>query len=106
MRMNPVLNPSNELKEKALAKIPKICRNTFYRIDSNGNQEQLNSIFDLKKGDKFFIVDHHFDKGNMEKRIFTASSNPFINEDAIPTISIKKVSLVKPLCSSNQNGQS
>lgn len=100
MKMKPVLNPSNELKEKALARIPKICRNTFYRLDSNGNQEKLKSIFDLKKGDKFFIEDTHHAESKLEKQVFTASSNPFINEDGTPTISIKKVSLVKPLCSS------
>lgn len=88
--MNPVLNPSNELKEKALARIPKIDRNKFYRVDSEGNVKRIGSVFDLKKGDRFYIKDRHFDRGNYEKRIFTASSNPFINRHGIPAISIKK----------------
>lgn len=87
--MNPVLNPSNELKEKALARIPKINRNKFYRVDSEGNSERIGSVFDLKIGDKFFIKDRHFDRGNYEKKIFTAASNPYINEQGIPTIAIK-----------------
>ena len=90
--MVPVLNPSNELKEKALARIPKACRNTFYRVNPDGGSEKVESVFDLKKGDKFFIEDR-FNNENNEKKIFTAISDPFINQDCIPAISIKKVSI-------------
>ena len=54
--MVPVLNPSNELKEIALARIPKACRNTFYRVNPDGSSEKVESVFDLKKDDKFFIA--------------------------------------------------
>ena len=90
--MDPVLNPSNELKEKVLARIPKACRNTFYRVNPDGSSEKVESVFDLKKGDKFFIEDR-FNNKNNEKKIFTAASDPFINQDFMPAISIKKVSI-------------
>lgn len=90
--MVPVLNPSNELKEKALARIPKACRNTFYRVNPDGSSEKVESVFDLKKDDKFFIEDR-FNNENNEKKIFTAISDPFINQDCIPTIHIKNVTI-------------
>ena len=90
--MVPVLNPSNELKEKALARIPKACRNTFYRVNPDGGSEKVESVFDLKKGDKFFIEDR-FNNENNENRIFTAISDPFINQDCIPVIHIKNVTI-------------
>lgn len=90
--MVPVLNPSNELKEIALARIPKACRNTFYRVNPDGSSEKVESVFDLKKGDKFFIEDR-FNNENNENRIFTAISDPFINQDCIPVIHIKNVTI-------------
>ena len=90
--MIPVLNPSNELKEKVLARIPKPCRNTFYRVNPDGSSEKVESVFNLKKGDRFFIEDR-FNNENNEKKIFTAVSDPFINQEFMPAISIKKVSI-------------
>ena len=63
MRMNRALNPSNELKEKALARIPKNNRNKFYRVDSEGHSERIGSIFDLKKGDRFLYQESSFGDG-------------------------------------------
>ena len=91
--MVPVLNPSNELKEKALARIPKACRNTFYRVNPDGSSEKVESVFDLKKDDKFFIDNGRLNKESNEKKIFIAASDPFINQDFKPVISIKKVSI-------------
>ena len=102
--MNRALNPSNELKEKALARIPKNNRNKFYRVKSDGHSERIGSIFDLKKGDRFFIKNRHFDLGLHKKKIFIAISNPYINSQGMPTIYIKKVINPRLLCSSNTNG--
>ena len=102
--MNRALNPSNELKEKALARIPKNNRNKFYRVDSEGHSERIESIFDLKKGDRFFIKNRHLEMGLYKKKIFIAISNPYINLQGIPSISIKKVINPRLLCSSNTNG--
>ena len=102
--MNQVLNPSNELKEKALARIPKACRNTFYRVNPDGSSEKIESVFDLKKGDRFFIMNRHLEMGLYKKKIFIAISNPYINSQGMPTIYIKKVINPRLLCSSNTNG--
>lgn len=91
--MVPVLNPSNELKEKALARIPKACRNTFYRVNPDGSSEKVESVFDLKKDDRFFIDNGRPNKESNEKKIFTAISDPFINQDCMPAIHIKNVTI-------------